>query len=264
MINNLLKKSLIIIISFLGFCLISYPAQANETSRLFDEANLFSDSDKTTIQSAIATFKTETKMDAVILTTIDAEGKSPQDYADDFYDQHNFGTGPNKTGFLFLIDMDNRTYYISTAGTLIELLTGSKRERLLDHAETSMKSQNYTDAVLSVIDDMSRYTKNYNYDQSSGALTKVKTITTLEGLIAVIAGIVVSLAVYSTVYGKYTLKRSSYRYSYRDNGSLSLSQRDDHLINTFTTSRHIPKVDPGNGSHTSSGGSSHGGGGRGF
>lgn len=251
-------------ISFISLCCLPFIVQASDSSQVFDEANLFSDSDKINLQTAIDTFKSETKMDAVILTTADAEGKSPQDYADDFYDQHNFGSGPNKTGFLFLIDMDNRTYYISTAGTLIELLTGSKRERLLDHAETSMRSQNYADAALSVIDDMSRYTKNYTYDQSSGALTKIKTITTIEILIAVIVGSVAALVTYSSVYGKYTLKRSSYRYSYRDNGSLSLSQRDDQLINTFTTSRHIPKANPGNGSHTSSGGSSHGGGGRGF
>lgn len=259
-----LKKIVIVLIGAISFSFFCPLVEANESTRLFDEANLFSESEQARLQTAIDSFQTKTKMDAVIVTTANAEGKSPQDYADDFYDQHNFGTGPNKTGFLFLIDMDNRTYYISTAGTLIELLTGSKRERLLDHAETSMKSQNYADAAMSVMDDMTRYTENYEYDQKTGSLNKIKTITAIEALIAAIVGIVVALATYSSVYGNYTLKRSSYRYSYRENGTLSLSQRDDKLINTFTTSRHIPKANPGNGSHTSSGGSSHGGGGRGF
>ena len=87
--------------------------------RVFDDAKLFSTDEITQLNDKIAALISELNQDFVIVTTNDAQGATAQEYADDYYDEHGFGIGANKTGVLFLIDMDNREVYISTCDICI-------------------------------------------------------------------------------------------------------------------------------------------------
>lgn len=257
---KLLTGSLLLIFLFI---IGGQPIHAE--SMIFDQANLFSDSQKSEIEEKITLFKKDTGMDGAVVTTNDAGGKSAQAYADDFYDQQGFGVGTDHSGFLFLIDMDNRTYYISTMGKMKELLTDSRIEKMLDHAEEDMIDANYHSAALSILKDAINYSNRYQYDTASGEFKRVYKLTPLKTLIAAVVAVIAGIVSYSSVYGSYNLKRSTYKYSYREKGNLNLTQKEDQLIDTFTTTRHIPK--PSNNSSGSGNGSSgggHGGGGRSF
>lgn len=255
-----------ILLLALSFCLYLPNAlsQAYASENVIDQAGLFTTEEVTEINKAVSNFKNQTKMDAVVLTTDNAEGKSAMEVADDYYDQHDYGTGPDKSGFLFLIDMDNRTYYISTAGKMMSIIDGNRRERMLDHAEDEMYRQQFGQAALSILEDMTDYANRYDYDQETGQLSRVRTLSPLKILIGVVAGIISAIACYSSIVSNYSLKRSTYNYDYRQNGNLELLDRQDQLVNTFTTSRYVPRANYGNGNHTSGGGNSHGGGGRSF
>ncbi|MDF0478696.1 TPM domain-containing protein [Vagococcus sp. PNs007] len=261
--RNLFRWMVLLVLS-LCLYLPNALSQAYASETVIDQAGLFTKEEITEIDQAISTFKTENKMDAVVLTTDNAEGKSAMEVADDYYDQHNYGTGPDKSGFLFLIDMDNRTYYISTAGKMMSIIDGNRRERMLDHAENEMYRQQYGQAALSILEDMTTYASRYDYNQETGQLSRVRTLSPLKILIGGVVGIISAIACYSSIFSKYSLKRSTYNYDYRQNGSLELLDRQDQLVNTFTTSRYVPRANYGNGNHTSGGGNSHGGGGRSF
>ena len=89
--------------------------------------------------------------------------------------------------------------------------------------------------------------------------------------LAILCGVGTMLLMVCIVSGKYSLRGSTYHYNFEENCNLSwLEKRDDYLRQTIT--RTANSSDSGGGSggmgssvHTSSSGSSHGGGvGRGF
>ena len=65
-------------------------------------------------------------MDIVIVITDDVKGKSSMDFADDFYDDNGYGIGFDSSGLLFLVNMEDREVWISTAGTAIKVFTDAR------------------------------------------------------------------------------------------------------------------------------------------
>ena len=77
-----------------------------------DDANLLSSQEETKLRIDLENFKNEYNMDAVIVTSNNLNGKSQQDYADDYFDYNGYGVGKEKSGLLLLIDMENRNIWI--------------------------------------------------------------------------------------------------------------------------------------------------------
>lgn len=74
--------------------------------RVFDQAGLWNQEEISRLESRIRELRDQMKMDVVLVTTSDAQGKTSRDYADDFYDQGGFGTRKDCSGVLYLIDLD--------------------------------------------------------------------------------------------------------------------------------------------------------------
>ena len=87
---NSLKKKCIPFISTLIFILsFSFIVKAN-VNPIVDDANLLSQSEKNELIEDIENFREKYNMDAVIVTSNDLEGKTPRDYADDYYDYNGY------------------------------------------------------------------------------------------------------------------------------------------------------------------------------
>lgn len=93
--------------------------EAKQNAFVIDNADLLSNSEEDSLQSTISQLRDLYGMDVVILTVNTLDGKRPQDYADDYYDEHDFG----ENGLLFLLSMEERDWYISTSGNAIYALT---------------------------------------------------------------------------------------------------------------------------------------------
>ena len=65
---------------------------AGNDQRVYDGAGLFSDSWISSMEAEIAQLQKKMKMDVVVVTTQDAQGKRAVEYADDFYDYGGCGT----------------------------------------------------------------------------------------------------------------------------------------------------------------------------
>lgn len=111
--------------------------------RVFDEAGLFGETEKSSMEEEIASMRKEMNMDVVIATTDDAEGKSAETYCEDFYIDGGFGTGKDYSGVIFLIDMDNRELYIAPVGTMNRFLTDKRWNEILDNAYEGASNGDY-------------------------------------------------------------------------------------------------------------------------
>ena len=229
--------------------------------------------------------------DFVIVTTNNAGGKSSREYADDYYDDNNFGIGAEKSGFLLIIDMDNSEAYISTRGEAIDYLTNARLNVTLDKIVNELKGEFYFLASQVFLDDMSLYLtegipeNQYRYDEETGDIipeggddfpgngdiiadseTPKKEMTTgAVVLISLVAGGIFVLV----VRVKYSFKSPAPAYPLKENSSLNLTKREDIFINKTLTHYTIQDSSGGNSgggssTHTSSSGTTHGGGGKGF
>ena len=109
-----------------------------------DQADLFTDSEESQLQASADELGAKYSMDIVIVTTNEAGGKTPMEYADDYFDYNGYGVGENRDGILMLIDFDNdpRTVWISTRGSGIDYLTDARIEGILDDMFANDKMAN--------------------------------------------------------------------------------------------------------------------------
>ena len=271
----------------LFFLLPAFPVSVFSSSvpeqRVFDDASLFSSEEILELEQAIQNFQKETKMDFAIVTADDLGGESTRAYADNFYDEHGFGyEGEYGSGALFLIDMDNREYYISTAGSAIGLYSDDEIDDTLDALYDDMRDGNYGEAcrdfvlearaaVLGVAELKDSY-----FDREEGRFVTVpewkKNLSPSHLLAYFATALVISAVVGWIAARKRKTRMTVTGRTYMKDGSLDIRFKNDRYINTTVIRRQIPRNNGGGGrsgggfssSHTSSGGHSHGGGGRSF
>ncbi len=243
---------------------------------VYDDAGLLTQGERDDLTEQIASFTDVSGWNVFAVTTSDTGGKSTMAFADDFFDEHS---PDQEDGVAIVIDMDNRQIYISTCGIAIRYLTDERIDRILDDAYGDISDGEYKACLATMLDGVKRYYEDgipngqYNYDTETGKVSRYRSITLVEFLVALALGIVCSVIVWLSVVGKYRLKSPTFHYDFRGNGRLDLRVREDRFVNQTLTHRRIPKETSGGGghssagrssTHTSSSGRSHGGGGRSF
>lgn len=237
-----------------------------------DQADLLTDQEEAEIGSYIEEMSETWKQDYVVVTTDDAEGKDSEEYADDYYDYHGY----QENGVLYLIDMDNRNVWISTSGAMIQFLTDSRIESVIDAGYGELKAGNYGQTFLFMLERTAMYMEKgipdnqYTYNRDTGEVIRHYALSGWEITLAVIAALVCGGAFFGVTRARYQMKMGNYTYPFREKGRVRYTRREDLLVNQTITHRKIPKDPPSGGGggqssvHISSSGSSHGGGGRGF
>lgn len=75
-----------------------------------DEANLLTSHELQSLSQQAETIGDRYQVDVVILTVVSLEGKDPESYADDYYDQRGYGLGSDRSGILLLISTESRDW----------------------------------------------------------------------------------------------------------------------------------------------------------
>ena len=263
--------------------------------RVFDQAGLFSETEIIQLEEKIAQCRKSTKMDVVIVSAYADGERSAEEYADDYYDYGGFGAGKKASGVLLLYYMDGPGQpggecYISTTGTMINMLTDERIESILDDVYGDLGNRDFAGATEHFLEDVKAYVKEgvesgqYTYDRDTGEIVRYHSIRLYEVAIAmVIAGILAGF-VCLDIKKRYAMKQSSREVSnslqaYRADCAFHFSVAGDKMVNKYVRSVPIPRnTSSGSGGrghsgsssagrstiHTSSSGSSHGGGGRRF
>lgn len=145
------------------------------TKKIYDYANLITKDEEEVLYNKVQEFINKYDMDMAIVTINSNPKSSSMAYADDFYDYNNFGKGTNKTGLLFLIDMQNRNMWISTTGDAINIYTDSRINTILDYTYDKISNEDYNGCAEQFIDKAS-YFANKGLTGGSKVVTVPKMI----------------------------------------------------------------------------------------
>ncbi len=268
-----MKKISAIIAVFL-LCL-AFPLAAlavTDTPKLVDNAGLLDSAEANEVQAALDGVSEKYDVDIVVLTTNGLDGKTIRDYSDDYFDEHGYGTGDDKSGVLWVIDMDSRESYVSTSGEGIAAVTDYGKTLLADEVNPHLSAGDYSGAMLAYAKTMDDYftseragrpVDNYNepaQKKAPGAGTYV-----LAGVISLLAAFGISFAITGSMKKKMKSVRKQVSASaYADQNGLNLRENTDRYLYHRVVAVPLPKNDSSRGGgssvHTSSGGSTHGGG----
>ena len=264
-------------------------------TRVFDQAGLFSETEIIQLEEKIAQCRKSTKMDVVIVSAYADGERSAEEYADDYYDYGGFGVGKKASGVLLLYYMDGPGQpggecYISTTGTMINMLTDERIESILDDVYGDLGNRDFAGATEHFLEDVKAYVKEgvesgqYTYDRDTGEIVRYHSIRLYEVAIAVVIAGILAGSVCLDIKKRYAMKQSSREVSnslqaYRADCAFCFSVAGDKMVNKYVRSVPIPRnTSSGSGGrghsgsssagrstiHTSSSGRSHGGGGRRF
>ncbi|HBP37552.1 MAG TPA: TPM domain-containing protein [Clostridiales bacterium] len=239
-----------------------------------DQSGVFTSGQVSQLEQAAAELGGRYAMDIVIVTTDDAGGKSAQAYADDFFDYGGYGVGDEFDGVLFLMDFDNGEIQISTSGSGIRYLTDDRIDSILDDVLAPMQAGDYYGAAQSFLDATAAFmaagipSDQYNEPESGG-----NALTWFEGILGALASGGMGLSIFAGTRKSYRghPRRAVFDYQKNSLVDLAVASDADNLVNSFVTTRRIPRATttrPGSSgrssTHTSGSGRTHGGGGRRF
>ncbi len=277
-----------------GFCVLSFililllpVLVVSAPAMVVDDAGLLSSSEKQEMEKIIREIRDVYQIDAVVLTTdstpdFRGDDRANTDWADRYYEDHGYGLGEDRSGVLLFLDMKNRYFHVSTAGDMRLYLNDHRIEEILDAAEPHIRGGHYGQAMIVQLEKLRKYLQNgieegtFLYDEHTGQrLTGLyNRLTGAELAFALAAGAVSAGVFFWIVLSRYHLRGSTYRYDKKKNINVRLTRNDETYLRSHVTrfrhsssgggSRGSSGGGRGSGVHTSSGGISHGGGGRHF
>lgn len=251
--------------------------------RIYDLDQLLTEEEKAELEEYAARIVEKYGMENVFVSSLGLDGKTPQAYADDYYDDYGFGIGGGKDGSLLLVDMESRKYHISTCGKAINALTDSRLAEIKREVQAALSDGNYYAAVYSYMSLTEFYYDQYlngtekgvgeepvqdvllndNQNQSfvnlySGWLRK----TMMFPLVALFISSIV-LIVMAAKHKTAVSRESADDYLVKD--SVQFTKRIDQFLRSDTVTRKIEEAPDHNSStHKSSSGRTHGGSGGSF
>lgn len=236
-----------IIMMMLLIFMLAFPSFAAE-NRVYDYAGLLTAQECAALEQAISEHSDAYSMDVVLVTIADNQGKTSREYADDFYDRGGFGTGAEKSGVLFLLNMDDREWYISTCGNAITSLSDKNLDQLGNDVAVFLAASDYYRALDKFVQDLPHYYAKEN----SG----------INVILSVGIGFVTALVAILIMRGSMNTKnpqRSAADYAKQDSFHLCTRQ-DIFLYSQVSKIKRQENSSQGNSSvHRSSSGRSHGG-----
>ena len=131
-----------------------FAADTNQT-RVVDEASLLSESEISALQQKTDQIAGKYDFDVVIVTVNSLDGKTAEEYADDYYDYHDY----RNDGILLLTAMDDRKWHISTTGKGIEYFTDYGCEYIGDKVKEKLSDGDYNAAYETFVKECDSFLK---------------------------------------------------------------------------------------------------------
>ena len=284
------KKLLSLLLALiLAVALIPAVLADNSKSIVYDQEGLFDASELEMLNTKLEELSRTYEVDAAIVTTASLDGKTAQEYADDFYDENGLGQGENLDGIMLLISGAERQYAITTSGSCIFAFTDYDLEYISENFLPSLSEGNWCSAGLSFINDCgpclvaadeddyvydpddfnNDYDGNYNPISSSGYFSIAWLgMALFIGLIAALIGMNIMKR------GMKSVSMQSSAADYLRAGSFRPGRQQDLFLYHTVSMTARPKNNDNDGgghhggfgsgggfssTHTSSGGATHGG-----
>ena len=239
---------------------------ASTYGRLVDNAKLLSEDEYSQLKEHIDTVSEKYTFDVVIVTEKSIGDKTPTEYADDFFDYNGYGEGDNHDGILFLLDMENRKWAISTTGAGIPYFTDYGQEKIMDDVKPYLSDGEYYDAFDTFVTMCDDYINTAITDEPYDVNNQPKTIIPIYYIIfggvgiGALVGFIVVLIMKSKLK---TVRMQPLASNYVKSGSFNVTEHSDLFLYRNISKTAKPKDNDsssgGSSTHTSSSGTSHGG-----
>lgn len=269
---DILRKLMLLVmsVSIMSVFLIFSVSSAAGKKSVIDDAGIIKASDEKELDKKIKNIQKD-KFDVVILTVKSLDGKSAQDYADDYYDNNDYGLDSEKSGVLFLVSKGDRKYHISTKGAGIKAFTDYGIGRIKEEIKPYLSDGDYFDACDEFLNITKDFVKAYKegtpYDTDNPYNEEIDYVI-LEVIALVVAFVIALISVGIMRLRMNTAKPKGTATEYIKKGSFKLTSEKDIFMYSTVTKTAKPKDDDnsagGSTTHISSSGSEHGGGGGSF
>ena len=251
---------------------VPFCAFAEGKDYVVDSADLIFDANEEELEAQLKGVSEEIGMDVVVVTTNTLDGKTPEAYADDYYDYNGYADD----GCLFLISMEDRDWHISTKGYAITCITDYGIGVLEEECVGSLSNGDYYIACSKYGKLVKEFyneaktgipydTNNYYTDENGNTIGAPEKKSVAKGLfISLVAALIIAFVIMSIVKSSYKpVKFNRSAANYLVDGSLKVTQSYEHFLysNVTKTARSDSSSGGGSSTHSSSSGSTHGGGG---
>ena len=235
---------------------------ANSSKKIYDFAGLLTDEEEQNLYNEMQNFIEKYNMDIAIVTINKNPKYSSMAFADDFYDYNGFGIGNEKSGLLFLIDMDKRVMWISTTGRAIKIYNDNRIDAILDYTYKKISKEDYNGCANEFI----KYAEYFAKKGESGGdyiynVTEIIKISLGISVVVTFIYIIIGCAKHK----KPAQKREANIYI---TSPIKLTENADILLDKHITKTYISSSSGGSSggssTHVGSSGTTHGGGGRSF
>lgn len=240
----------------------------DSSEKIYDFADIFTEKEEQELYNETKSFIDNTTLDLAIVTIDYNPKESTKEYADDFYDYNDF----NLNGLVYVIDMYNREFYISTSGIALLYYDNIRIENTLTSMDNSMYNARYKESATIMINHLSSYyEQGYSSNSNKYTIDNGVVVYKTPYLILIIISLVVA-TITTLILAKRNkpVKLSKDSNLYLSKNNIKITNTQTNYINSHTTSVYIPPSNSSGGSssgggfRTGSSGISHGGGGHRF
>lgn len=227
------------------------------TETVYDMADLLTDSEENQLRKLAKKYEAY-DISIIFMTTSSTDGKTTQNFSNDFYDTHSF----REDGVMFSIDMENRQIYIDTVGKLIPMISDSKVESALDDGYQHVVDAEYALCLTKMSQSICKIIDAKEHPVATALKPSAVTI-----LVMILAAVSVG-AILLHMHNKANHKISATQYLgtsfvVKNRNTVYMGCRKE-VIPDYYAEPKDSGGSSGSSSHRSSGGISHGGGGRSF
>lgn len=261
-----MKKQLTAIFLAVLLCVMAVvPAFASDP-RLVDDADLLTVSEEADLLLKLDEISERQELDVVVVTVDSLDGKTPQAFADDYYDYHDYGFGADKDGILLLVSMEERDWHITTTGFGITAFTDAGIAYISEEILFWLSDGYYVEAFETYADQCDAFITQ----SKTGAPYDVNNmphepLSFLSVVVSLLIGFIIAKISVGVMKGQLkTVRREPAADNYVVDGSMNVTKSRDFFLYRNVTRREKPKENKTSGGstiHTGSSGTSHGGGG---
>ncbi len=149
-------KKRILAILFVLLMSLSLPftaLAAQDAQRLYDDADILTDSEERDLISRLDSVSETYKVDIIIVTTDTVGNYTSDEYIELIYDENDFGYGENRDGVLLLVTMREREYRILSNGLGAAAISMDDIDYIGDYISYELSEGYYADAFHLFIDE---------------------------------------------------------------------------------------------------------------
>ena len=231
----------------------------------YDDAGILTQTELDTVNTRLQEVSDSQQCGVYVKTTDDFNGKTPNEYADDFYDSSGLGHGDDKSGIILVVNYDSGDWAISTTGYGITCFTDAGQEYIMEQVAPILRDDP-ENAFITYADLCDQFitqgVSGQPYD-SGNLPEKEKDFNLLIDIIIGLAvGVIIALIIVLVQKsGLKTVRRQAVAKNYIRQGSFNLTVQNEQFL--YSNVERIKKEDEttstGSSTHTGSSGTTHGG-----